>query len=370
MENMEMENAIMDEVNMGKSSTTSSESELQETAEPTSGNGSATSNNIHASKFDSVFETKDNYEPHPFAEIFPESTLAEIENLLESVKNHGQYEPIIIFEGKIADGRTRKKVQDMLKRPTLAQEWLGEPEELLNYLYAKSQHRNLTSQQRAVIALQFVEAERALAKQRQGMRMDLQHIVDALRENEKAKTKNRGRALDCVAKKLKTNRTYIGQAEYVQQNAGELLDYVKRNEVSLSHAKILAQKIPSPEDRQTALQKYNAGDEKMKNIIDDILFGKGPAHETSQGSFNSKNNTDIKRKIVFNMKISKIALEEIKDVLHRHGYSEEPYQILVAISAKEADEWIGPLLHGENISTTTYEVSPEDKITPIDLVNS
>lgn len=317
-------------------------------------------------KLSPVFFTTATYQNHPFAEIFPESTDIEIEALLESVKKHGQYEPIILFENKIADGRTRKKVQDTLQQPTLAQEWTGEPEDLLNYLYAKSQHRHLTSQQRAVIALQFVDAERKLANQRQGMRTDLQHIVDALRDKEKTKTKNGGRALDCVAKKLKTNRTYIGQAEYVQQNAGELLNYVKRNEVSLTHAKLLAQKLTTPEERQTALQKYNDGAGKMQSIIDDILFEKGPAHETSQGSSPLKSNSDIKRKIVFAMKISKAALEDIKDVLHKHGYSGEPYQILVATSAKEEDEMITPLLQGENIATTTYEVIPDSDIQPID----
>lgn len=312
--------------------------------------------------FGESFLSTANYGYHSFAEIFPDSTDVEFDNLLEDIKQHGQYDPIIIFEGKIADGRTRKKVQDKLQRPTLAHEWLGEPEDLLNYLYAKSQHRHLTSQQRAVIALQFVEVERELAKQRKGMRTDLQHIVNAIRANEKQKAK--GRALDHVAKKMSTNRTYIGHAEYVQSHAKELLDYVKRNELSLVNGRLLAQKLVKEEDRKIAFQKYQQGEGKMQAIIDDILLSNDPTYESSRIN---KLDSNIKRKIIFNMRISKTALEDIKDVLYRHGYSEKPYQILVACNDKKATEWIETIIGNDNVSTTTYEVVPESNVLPIDL---
>jgi hypothetical protein len=324
------------------------------------------------SNFGVPFLTTNVYENHSFAEIFPDSTEIEFDSLLEDMKEHGQYEPVIIFEDKIADGRTRKKVQDKLQHPTVAHKWLGTAEELLNYLYAKSQHRHLSSQQRAVVALQFVEAERELAKQRQGMRTDLRTIVDAIKQNENIKRngKDKGRALDRVAQKMGTNRTYIGQAEYVQDKAKELLAYVKRNELSLSNARLLALKLDKPEDRHTAIQQYKNGGGKMLSIVEDILFTQDPAHEVSKEKNKSKPNNNIGRKIVFTMKISESVLEEIKDVLHKHGYSEEPYQILVATNAKEAIEWVEPLLEEERVSTTTYEVAPEDKIQLIDLVNS
>lgn len=371
-EDINMEVVTSGEKDIRQSVVTSDEIPVQEANEQTSDNVIATCNILSiVSKFGSVFETYDRFEAHTFAEIFPDATQAEVDNLYEAMKEQGQYDPVIIFEGKIADGRTRKKVQDKLQRPTLAHEWLGEPEDLLNYLYAKSQHRHLTSQQRAVIALQFVESERKLAQQRRGMRTDLQHIVNAIKTNEKQKVKDKvkdkGRALDHVAKKMGTNRTYIGQAEYVQTKAKELLDHVKRNEITLSNAKLLAQRLDKPEDRQIAIQQYKNGQGKMQTIIDEILYGKDPAHEFSKGEPKSKPNSNISRKIVFAMKISESVLEEIKDVLYRHGYSEETYQILIATNAKEATEWIDPLLEGENVSTTTYEVASETKIQPIDL---
>lgn len=309
-------------------------------------------------KFGEVFETNIDYENHPFAEIFPDVTSVEYENLLEDMRVHGQYEPVIIFEGKIADGRTRQRAQRELDKPVLAHTWLGEPEELLNYLYAKSQHRHLNSQQRAVIALQFVEAERELAKRRQGMRTDLNRIVNEI------KAKGKGRALDHVAKKTGTNRTYIAHAEYISNNAKELLDYVKRNELPIANARLLAQKLPKQEEREQAIKKYKSGDGTMKSIIDDMLFEKEPAHETNNETSEQRNVVNnLSLGILFTMTINESAVVEIKDVLHKHGYSERPYKILVATDAKKAQAIIEPLI--EQLPVTAYVVEPTDTVSTV-----
>lgn len=268
-----MENTmIMDKMDILESITTSNESKLHKMTELTSGNGIAASHNSTVSKFSAVFETKNNYKAHPFAEIFPDATNDEYERLLEDMRVHGQYEPVIIFEGRIADGRTRQMAQQELNYQLLVHEWLGTPEELLNYLYAKTQHRNLTSQQRAVISLQFLKAERQLAQQRKGMRTDLQQIVTAVK----------GRASEITAKRHGTNRTYLGYAEKIQEKAEELLEFVKKNEIPISQAKLLAEQIDTPEQRIEAIGLYKRGKQTMKAIIDEIKFKRNPAHDVSE----------------------------------------------------------------------------------------
>ncbi len=268
-----MENSmIIDQMDMRAFITTSNESKLHEITESTSDNGVATSHNSTATKFSAVFETKDNYEAHPFAEIFPDATKDEYERLLEDMRVHGQYEPAIIFEGRIADCRTRQMVQQELDYPLLVHEWLGTPEELLNYLYAKTQHRNLTSQQRAVISLQFLKAERQLAQQRKGMRTDLQQIVTAVK----------GRASEITAKRHGTNRTYLSYAEAIQDNAEELLGFVKRNEIPIGQVKLLAEKIRDKDQRLEAAKTYLKGKQTMKAIINDIKFKGNAAHDISE----------------------------------------------------------------------------------------
>lgn len=308
MENMEMGNStIANEMDMRQSVATCHESGLQEITEPTIDNEIASSKNS-ASKFSAVFETMDNFEAHSFAEIFPDATKEEYESLLEDVRVHGQYESVIIFEDKIADGRTRQKAQQELKRPLLAQTWLSSSEELLNYLYAKSQHRNLSSQQRAVISLQFLKAEKELAEQRRGMRTDLQQIVTAVK----------GRASEITAKRNGTNRTYLGYAEKIQDKAEELLEFVKRNEIPITQAKLLAESIDNPEQRLNAIATYKKGEQTMKAIINDIKFKDNPANDISEPKDNEETPNTIPALMLFqSLQLGEneaVKLEEIKKV--------------------------------------------------------
>lgn len=44
---------------------------------------------------------------HPVACIFPMMDDASLHELADDIKKHGQYEPIMLYEGKILDGRNR-----------------------------------------------------------------------------------------------------------------------------------------------------------------------------------------------------------------------------------------------------------------------
>ncbi len=119
-----------------------------------------------------------------------------------------------------------------------------------------------------------------MAKQRQGMRTDLNKIVNTIK----------GRASDITAKKHGTNRTYLGYAEKINEKAEELLNYVKRNEIPITQAKLLAEKIESREDRLEAVEEYKKGKQTMNAIIEDIKFKKGVAHDSSESN---KENQDV-----------------------------------------------------------------------------
>lgn len=47
------------------------------------------------------------YPQHPLAEIFPEMKKEELLELVNDIRAHGRHEPIVLFEGKIIDGRNR-----------------------------------------------------------------------------------------------------------------------------------------------------------------------------------------------------------------------------------------------------------------------
>lgn len=46
---------------------------------------------------------------HPLANVFPLMEGVDFDELVESIKASGQLEPIIMFEGKILDGRNRAR---------------------------------------------------------------------------------------------------------------------------------------------------------------------------------------------------------------------------------------------------------------------
>jgi hypothetical protein len=51
--------------------------------------------------------TAPHYDFHPFAEIFPIIPADELDTLGKDIKQRGLQEPIVLFEGKVLDGRNR-----------------------------------------------------------------------------------------------------------------------------------------------------------------------------------------------------------------------------------------------------------------------
>ena len=48
-----------------------------------------------------------NYAPHELALVFPPMTESEFAAFKEDIREHGQHEPITLYEGKILDGLHR-----------------------------------------------------------------------------------------------------------------------------------------------------------------------------------------------------------------------------------------------------------------------
>lgn len=89
---------------------------------------------------------------HPAAELFPMMAGADLKALVADIREHGQREPIIVYEGLILDGRNRYRACQELAIKPETMDWTpnGTPEA---YVISMNLHRrHLSESQRAMIA--------------------------------------------------------------------------------------------------------------------------------------------------------------------------------------------------------------------------
>lgn len=94
------------------------------------------------------------YKPHEFANIFPMMGNKEHKELTKDIKQYGQQDPIILFEGRILDGRNRfKACKDAGVEPTTI-EFKGK--DALQYVMSTNlKRRHLTDSQKAVVGRRY-----------------------------------------------------------------------------------------------------------------------------------------------------------------------------------------------------------------------
>src|SRR5262245_27572642 len=67
------------------------------------------------------------YDFHPIADVFPmlDKESVGFKALVEDIRANRQYEPVILYEGKILDGRNRYNACQLLGRDVVTREYAG-----------------------------------------------------------------------------------------------------------------------------------------------------------------------------------------------------------------------------------------------------
>ena len=99
-------------------------------------------------------------EPYPLAAIFPELPAEELRLLAQDIKQRGQIEPIILYQGQILDGRNRYRACQMVGVKPRFEEFNPKsakrsPEEFV--LSRNLRRRHLSAGQKAAIALEWAD---------------------------------------------------------------------------------------------------------------------------------------------------------------------------------------------------------------------
>jgi hypothetical protein len=96
------------------------------------------------------------YEAHELALVFPPMTEPEFAAFKEDVREHGQHEPIILYEGKILDGLHRYRACHELGREPRVLRFEGNPRAAAQLVLGRNFHRrHLTPSQRALVAAEM-----------------------------------------------------------------------------------------------------------------------------------------------------------------------------------------------------------------------
>ena len=102
-----------------------------------------------------------NIERHYLSAIFPDMQPAEYTALCNSIREHGQVHPIIVFQGQVLDGWQRYRVCQELGIDPRIEPFHGDELDALHYVIAVNLCRaNPTPDQLAVVAVE-IEAMQA-----------------------------------------------------------------------------------------------------------------------------------------------------------------------------------------------------------------
>jgi N6-adenosine-specific RNA methylase IME4 len=167
-------------------------------------------------------------EYHEYANIFPLIEGDDFNNLKEDIRIKGQSEPIVLFEGKVLDGRNRLRACEALGLKPVFKEFKGD--DALGYVISNNlRRRHLTESQRACIAQDVLPLLEEQAKKRQGARNDL-NIPTKVSES-------RGESRVAAARTFSVGTTYISDAKKIKLEHPELYKEILRGSKNIHEVK-------------------------------------------------------------------------------------------------------------------------------------
>lgn len=170
-------------------------------------------------------------ESHRFADIFPMIEGEQLEQLKADIKEHGLLQPIVMFEGKILDGRNRYKACKELGLTPREEIYAGtKPLEFVVSLNLKRRH--LKPDQRAVLAQEVMPMLEEEARKR------MTKGINQYTPMEKIPQGNKGLASEKAGKLFDVNEKYIRDIKKLKEQGKEtIIEEIKLGHKSLVDVK-------------------------------------------------------------------------------------------------------------------------------------
>jgi DNA adenine methylase len=100
---------------------------------------------------------------HPVSFLFPTMTKSEFDALVADIGEHGQREPILVYEGLVADGRHRWSACAALGIKPKVEHWRGDEESLIRHIISVNLvRRHLSATERALLAVRYANLPKGI----------------------------------------------------------------------------------------------------------------------------------------------------------------------------------------------------------------
>lgn len=210
---------------------------------------------------------------HEAASLFPLMTDEEFAGLVADIREYGQREPILMYQGQILDGRNRWRACSDLGLTPKTQEWDGEGSPTSVVISLNLRRRHLSADQQKAIAADAIEHYRREAKERQ---REHAHTAPGkaaeslpLNSTEVKPTASGGEATQQAARDFKVSDYGVRQAVTVKEKAPDLHEKVKAGEMRLKEAAketakremadvvaVLADAVPADDATAELVERY------------------------------------------------------------------------------------------------------------------
>jgi N6-adenosine-specific RNA methylase IME4 len=171
------------------------------------------------------------YEIHPAAAHLPIMSDGELEVLAKDVRERGLIHPVVLFEGKVIDGRNRLKACELAGVQPSTIEWVKTGDEsVVKFVVASNLlRRHLNESQRGMLAADLLEMYRAEAHTAKTA-----HLKRGTEIPESAP--GRTRAAEKAAADVGAATRTVERAKFVAEKSPELAEKVRKGEATLKQA--------------------------------------------------------------------------------------------------------------------------------------
>lgn len=238
---------------------------------------------------------------HPIACIFPMLSDDELQELAADIREHGQREPIVIFDGMVLDGRNRWMACRYAGVEPIVKSFEGSSREALAYVWSlNAKRRDLKPGQKCAANAEREKLDSEYAAELEKMRKSVdkggrlkcpvckqiyygkEHICNREENSqpvqlfEPVKKDNSSLTDHKIAESIGSNRTYVNDARKIHDERPDLHEKVKAGKLTIPQAKTEMRREEKRQELEAKAEQVKSGfsEQPAWTLINaDVLVG-------------------------------------------------------------------------------------------------